>query len=194
MTRFEYVSIFNGIIVALALENVAASFHKLFEANARVRWHWMAPTNAIGASVATLGWFWLQWIARDLPPVNPTVFTFLPSALSSILLYLICAAALPDEVPAAGVDMKDWYFSSRKQFWSLVGVGAVVTVFVLSWSVVRHNFAPANVRLNTPFIIGELVVAALSASLIWTRAQWWHAVAIVVITAGVFFIFGPIRI
>src|SRR5215469_13078448 len=80
MTRFEYVSIFNGIVVALAIENVAASFHKLFEASGRVRWHWMAPTNAMGTSIGALAVFWSAWVGRNVLPTNPTLLTFLPTA------------------------------------------------------------------------------------------------------------------
>jgi hypothetical protein len=42
MTRFEYVAIFYGIVVALAIETVLVNFHRLLSARKSVRWHWMA--------------------------------------------------------------------------------------------------------------------------------------------------------
>jgi hypothetical protein len=194
MTRFEYISIFNGIIVALALENVAASFHKLFEAGARVRWHWMAPTNAIAAAIATLGNFWLQWITRDVQPVNPTFLGFLPVAATSILLYLLCAATLPDTVPDAGIDLKEFYFSSRRQFWSLVVVFSLVRSGVTAWLIVRHNFDPDFVRPNAPFLIGTMAAAAIAVSMLFVQRPWWHALGIATGSVATLLLFGPMRI
>src|SRR3974390_1772677 len=111
MTRFEYISIFNGIIVAMALENVASSFHKLFEAGGRVRWHWMGPPQPLGPRISPLGLFWTFWITRSLQSPNSTFLAFLPGALILVLQYLVTAATLPDTVPETGIDLREFYFS-----------------------------------------------------------------------------------
>src|SRR5262249_34583435 len=146
MTRFEYFSIFSGIVVALAIENVAASFHRLFEARGRVRWHWMAPTNAVTSATATLGMFWLFWVTRNTQIPNPTFLTFLPGAVAIILFYLMCAATLPDEVSAAGIDLKEFYFSTRRQFWGLVIAAILFNVGVTVWKIAWANFDPQLAR------------------------------------------------
>jgi len=194
MTRFEYVAIFNGIFVALALENIASSFHKLLEAGGRVRWHWMAPTNAIGSAIATIGSFWLWWAARDKTLVDATVFTRLPSATELFLLYLACAAALPDEVPETGIDLREFYFSRRQQYWSIVGATALLVACASTWAMVRHNFDPQLIRIDAPILVGTLVAAAIAASMIFVRASWWHALGIMAMTSGVIFIYGPTKI
>jgi len=194
MSHFEYVSIFNGIIVALALENVAASFHKLLDAGRRVRWHWMAPVNAIGSATAALGAFWLTWLLRDVQGGSSTFLTFMLSAFASVALYLVCATTLPDEVPEAGIDLKVFYFSSRRLLWSLVLAAVLLRTSLVLVAILRTNFDPRIVRINTPFLIGQLVAAAIAVSMVHVRAYWWHAVGIVVVTAGVLFLFGPMKL
>jgi hypothetical protein len=194
MTRFEYAAIFYGIVTALSLENVASSFHKLFEASGRVRWHWMAPTNAVGAAIAALGQFWLWWVTRDIRVANPWFLTFLPGATAAILLYLICAAALPDAVPESGINLGDWYFSTRRQFWSLVAIGSLLNACVSAWRMARVDFDARYVQINAPFLIGALAASVIAASMIYVRTWWWHAVGIIVITSGVILLFGSMRL
>ena len=194
MTRFEYAAIFNGIFVALALENIAASFHKLIDAGRRVRWHWMAPTNAIGSAIATIGQFWVWWRGRDILAVNPTVFSVLLNAATLFLLYLACAATLPDDVPESGIDLKAFYFSKRQQYWSIVGATALLVACASAWAMVRHNFDPQLVRIGAPILVGTLVAAAIAASMIFVRASWWHALGIMAMTSGVILIYGPMKI
>lgn len=194
MTRFEYLAIFYGIVVGLALENVASSFHRLLAAGKRVRWHWMAPTNAIGSATATLGQFWLWWVARDMKIPNPRFVTFLPGAVTAILLYLVCAATLPDDVPAEGIDLREFYFSTRRQFWSLVAAVGLIGMIGEIWALARTGFDPRFVVFHTPILIGSLVVAMLAASLIYVRASWWHAVGIVAITTATFLFYGPMNL
>jgi len=194
MTRFEYAAIFNGIFVALALENIASSFHKLLAAGGRVRWHWMAPTNAVGAAIATIGTFWLWWRGRDIPAVDPTVFTALVNALTLFMLYLACAATLPDDIPEAGIDLKAFYFSTRRQFFGILMATTLLLVCTAVWSMARHGFDPQYMQLNLPVFIGSLVATATFASLFLVRAVWWHALGIIALTSGVTFLYGPMKI
>ena len=194
MTRFEYLAIFNGIFVALALENIASSLHKLLEAGGRVRWHWMAPTNAIGSAIVTIGTFWLWWAHRDGALVDTTVFTFLPGAATLILMYLACAATLPDEIPETGIDLKEFYFSRRQQYWSIVGSTTLLVACTSAWSMARHNFDPQQIHLGAPILIGSLFAASIAGSMIYVRASWWHAVGIIAMTSGVIFLYGPLKL
>jgi len=194
MTRFEYAAIFNGILVALALENIAASFHKLLDAGGRVRWHWMAPTNAIGSAIATIGQFWVWWRGRDIVAVDPTVFTFLPNAVTLFLLYLACAATLPDDVPESGIDLKAFYFSRQRQYWSIVGTTSLLATCINAWSIVHHNFEPQIVHLDAPLFFGGLAATAIVGSLIVVKAPWWHTLAIITITSGVILLYGPLKL
>lgn len=120
MTRAEYAAIFIGIVVGLALANILASVHKLMEAGHRVRWDWLSPAMAINAILLTLGTFWHQWVQMQRAPQGPHSFlSTLPTAIAFLLLYLACAATLPDEAPEAGANLRGYYFDNRRRIWGL---------------------------------------------------------------------------
>ena len=106
MTEFEYAAIFYGILVALAIEAVAANFHRLLAAGKRVKWHWMAPATAVNASLVTLVEFWTLWLRRNESSGSYSFLLFLPFAISLVFMYLSAAATLPDEVPADGLNFQ----------------------------------------------------------------------------------------
>ena len=89
MTKFEYAAIFYGIIVALAVEGVAASLHRLFAAGGKVRWHWMAPATAFNASMVTLAEFWIIWSQRGEWTGHFSFLDFFPFAISLVFMYLL---------------------------------------------------------------------------------------------------------
>lgn len=82
MTEFEYAAIVYGILVALAIEAVAANLHRLFAARGRVKWHWMAPATAVNASLVTLIEFWTLWLRRNEAAGSYSFLLFLPFAIS----------------------------------------------------------------------------------------------------------------
>jgi hypothetical protein len=127
-------------------------------------------------------------------PVNPSVLTFLPGAFTAILLYLVCAATLPDQVPERGLDLKAFYVESRRRFWTLVAVAVSLQSCVAVWNMARHNFDPQIVGTNLSFLIGLLVALGIAAAAIAFHALWWHAAAIITKTVGVIFLFGSIRL
>jgi hypothetical protein len=177
MTTFEYVAIFYGIVVAMAIETVLASFHRLLAARRRVRWHWMAPATSVNAGLVTLGEFWILWGDRKQWTGNYTFFQFLPFAISLLFLFLSAAATLPDEVPAEGIDLKDFYFENRRHYWGLVAAFFTFNILLNLMSLVR--FGPNAVwQQNLPRLIGDFVGLGLAAPLIIFRAYWVHAVGI----------------
>jgi hypothetical protein len=178
MTEFEYAAIFYGILVALAIEAVAANLHRLLAAGRRVKWHWMAPATAVNASLVTLLEFWTLWLRRNESSGSYTFLLFLPFAISLVFMYLSAAATLPDEVPAGGLSLRTYYFDNRGHYWGLV-VGLfvfnvllnVIDQFRFGW------FGPAWQR-DLPQLAGDLVAIGVAAPLIFVRNYWWHAIGI----------------
>jgi hypothetical protein len=122
LSYFEYEAIYLGIIVGLALANILASLHKLIEVGNRVRWGWMAPASAAYAATHTINEFWYTWIHQHDAAIretagNLTIFTWYPRALAFALLFLMCAAALPDDAAEGDVDLAHYYIENRKRFW-----------------------------------------------------------------------------
>ena len=194
MIRFEYLAIFYGIIIGLALGNIASSVHKLLEAGSRVRWHWMAPVNAMGITIATLGQFWAWWANRDVWAGPPIFLTVLPGSMASLLLYVVCASTLPDSVPEAGIDMREFYFSSARRFWSIFATYMLLRLFQQLLLIVLSNFDPRVERLYFPFLCEILPIVPIAASLAYVRAHWWHGLWISLISVSPLLIFGPMKI
>jgi hypothetical protein len=178
MTRFEYVAIFYGIVVALAIETVLVSVHRLLAARTRVRWHWMAPATAINASLLTLGQFWVLWGDRDRWTGSFSFFQFLPFGISMLLMFLSAAATLPDRVPAAGVDLKDFYFENRRHYWGLVVVYFVFNI-VLNLSNLIFYGTNEVWWHNLRWLVGDVIAVAIATPLIIFRTTWVHVVGIV---------------
>ena len=194
MTRFEYLAIFYGIIVGLALGNIASSVHTLLEARERVRWHWMAPVNAAGVTIATLGTFWAWWVGRDAGISQPIFLNFLPGSVASLVLYVVCAATLPDTVPESGIDLKEFYFSSHRQFWGLLAAYFLLRLFQGVLNIVSSGFDPQSVHFTLPFVTGLLVLLPIATSLIFVRAQWWHGLCICLLLVISLIMFGPMKL
>src|SRR6185437_33156 len=194
MIRFEYLAIVYGIIVGLALGNVASSVHMLLEAGKRVRWHWMAPLNAAGVTLATLGTFWAWWTGRTAAD-SPTIFLqLLPGSVASLLLYIICATTLPDAVPETGIDLREFYFSSRRRFWTLQVVYFTLRLFQVGLGIALSGFDPQVVGPVLPLLIGAGANILIAASLIYVRAPWWNGFCICLGFVGPLLVFGPMRV
>jgi hypothetical protein len=177
MTRFEYVAIFYGIIVAMAVETVAANLHRLLAAGKRVRWHWMAPATAINASLVTLGEFWTLWSDRSQWTGSYSFFQFLPFAISLLFMFLSAAATLPDEVPAEGIDLKVFYFANRRHYWGLVAGFFAFNILLNVVSLVRFG-ANASWQQNLPRLYGDFAGLGVAGLLIVFRPYWVHLVGI----------------
>ncbi|HEX8214127.1 MAG TPA: hypothetical protein VF582_01500 [Allosphingosinicella sp.] len=58
------------------------------------------------------------WGVRQLEMtgVTITIGLFLPLLAALFIFFLLAAAALPDEVPSEGVDLRAYYFESSRYF------------------------------------------------------------------------------
>lgn len=174
MTRFEYVAIFYGIVVAMAIETVLANLHRLLAAGKRVRWHWMAPATAVNASLVTLGEFWILWGDRNAWTGSYSFFQFLPFALALFLMFLSAAATLPDEIPEEGIDLKAYYFDHRRHYW-----GLVAAYFGFNLVLNLAGQLGLGARADLRWLVGDVVGVVLAAALIIFRNTWVHVVGIV---------------
>ena len=190
MTYFEYAAIYFGIIVGLALANILTSIHKLIEAGPRVRWGWMAPASAGYAATLTINEFWYLWLGQA-HAIHRTILTWYPLAVAFALLFLMCAASLPDDAAEGDLDLAQYYIANRKRFW---GLSAALHVFnLVSWSVSTAesgailHFAQANASA----ILTNTAELLLSLTLVFVRAKWWHALVLLSLWIYTLSYFGP---
>lgn len=106
MSAFEYVSVMASIIIGLALVDVLVSLNRLIRAGRLVRWDWAAPLAAVLVVLTLIQIWWGLYRPEEQPM---TIGQFLPLLVELVILFLLGAAALPDEVPADGLDLKAYY-------------------------------------------------------------------------------------
>ncbi|NUQ16923.1 MAG: hypothetical protein HOP95_00465 [Sphingomonas sp.] len=121
MSLVERVDVLVAIVLGLALAELGTSWHRLMRAGKRVRWDWMSPALGVLMLLQTVQFWWLSqtWYA-DATQLR--LIEFLPRLLVLLLIYLLSAAALPDEVPESGIDLRRFYVETSQYFWVLVGL------------------------------------------------------------------------
>src|SRR4051812_6386954 len=130
MSVIEYISVFVSIVLGLAVAELASSFHKLMRARRRVQWDWMSLALAMAMLLEVLQFWWLahDWYAQS---AGLRLIEFLPNLILLLLIYLMAAAVLPDEVPEHGLDLRLFYAESAPYFWSLVLAMTVAIIAIL---------------------------------------------------------------
>jgi hypothetical protein len=130
MNVIEYVSVFVSIVLGLAIADLATCFHKLMRARRQVEWDWMSLALALVMVLEVLQFWWLShdWYAQR---ADLRVVEFVPHLLLLLLIYLMAAAVLPDEVPPDGLSLREFYTESGPYFWSLVLVMTVAIIVIL---------------------------------------------------------------
>jgi len=168
----------SSIIVGLALVDILISFNRLIRAGGRVRWHWAAPATALLVFLTIVQIWWSIYRPEEAPM---TIGQFLPLVVELVLLFLLAAAALPDEVPPGGLDLKLYYQSNRPYLWSLFAgaLGWLLFIEILGGALAGEAFWVAVEGHLTDF-----VVVGLFLVLIFVRRLWVHAIALVFLAMG----------
>jgi hypothetical protein len=119
MGPFEYLLMFASVILALALTDVAVSLNRLLGAADKVKWDWLAPLAALVAFLKIVNQWWV-WFAGKAVATDMTYGMFLGILVSAILLFLMCAAALPDALDEPGdLDLRAYYGRVSRRYWLL---------------------------------------------------------------------------
>lgn len=177
MSAFEYTSVLASIIIGLALVDVLVSLNRLIRAGKAVKWHWAAPAATILVVLTVIQIWWALYRPED---ASISIGQFLPLFVELVILFLLAAAALPDEVPAEGVDLKAYYHRNGPYFWGLFTAA-------LGWLLLIDAIENATNGVLLAFLsqrIIDFVVLGVFASLIFVRKLWWHAIAMLLLSSG----------
>ena len=183
MSIAEHISVFISIIIGLAVGDLLVSFHRLLRARRRVRWAWMPLGVALFGLLLTVNYWWLSfgWF-EDTSALS--VAGFMPVLTQVVVLFLLVANSLPDEVPADGLDLEEWYFGNAQLYWSLALMSLLLDLVVDGWRVAQ------SVSTTAQFLSakgGQIMVLPFLALMIVVRRKWYHAlfVAISLVNIGV---------
>jgi hypothetical protein len=177
MSAFEYTSILASIIIGLGMVDVLVSLNRLIRAGKRVRWHWAAPVATILVVMTLLQIWWGLYRPED---TGITIGQFLPLFVVLVILFLLAAAALPDEVPDEGMDLKAYYHRNGPYFWGLftAALGSLLLVEAIGNALNGVLLAFLSQRII------DFIVLGIFASLIFVRRLWWHGIAILLLSSG----------
>ena len=184
MRTNEYVLGLMAIISGLAITDLVASLHRLLRARTRVQWDWLTLVVAAFVGMAlTASWF-ISWRVNVVENYNPTFWRFFFLTLGQLVpLYLAAAAALPDEVPPEGLDLKQFYAENSRYIWG--ALTTMMIMFIITGSVLyvlRGDYRAAGMNvLQTPFVLPTLLLAVI-------RSRAVHRVLVPVTVIAAFFL------
>ncbi|HEY2356348.1 MAG TPA: hypothetical protein VGH86_02770 [Phenylobacterium sp.] len=182
MVALQYILTLESIILGLAIGDLAKSLHTLLRARKRVRWDWLAPLTAIMITVKIANHWW-SWY-RFGPVASRLTFEMLLGIMATtILLYLVSAAALPDDAREQEVDLRVHYERTAPRLWITFIAYGLLTSAINLWMDVK---IPSMIQVYWPLHL----VTPVAATLLVVRNRWWHGaflVGVIVIYIWQFF-------
>jgi hypothetical protein len=171
VNAFSYLIAFASVVLGLAVTDLAYSVHRLLRVGDRVRWGILAPLAGLLSFLKILvqWWIWYNgWTMGDA--LSFRIFALIIAA--TMLLFLMAATALPDDLPAEGViDLDAGYMATRRRFWLLLLAHTLLMGGVGLYLVWRAHLPVVFVRMWP-----MLVAALFSIVPLLSRARWVHAV------------------
>ncbi len=180
---FEYLLLLAAVILGLALTDLAMSLHRLLAADQRVRWDWLAPLAAVVAFLKIVTQWW-SWFGVSNVAKRLTFEMYVAELVGAVLLFLMAAAALPDEADDPVIDLRQHYARCSRRYWLLfAGQWTLITAVGL-WAQVQIGHA--HLSLLSPIF----AIVPVAVSLAFIKSRWFHGlclVALIVIYMAQFF-------
>lgn len=140
MDHSSYLRVLLSVWVGLGLGQLVQGLHRLARFKGTIQWDWLPVTWAVFAFLMFVQTWWAYFTLLQ-SPLWANLFAFLLPLTVFVLLYLICASALPEitKVPEGGVvDLKAHYLGQHRYFFGLWGL--LLTLAVIISSLVRGRF------------------------------------------------------
>ena len=156
MGAFEYMLMLVSVVLGLAVSDLAISLHRLLGAGARVRWDALAPLAAAVAFLKIVNQWW-AWFATAQIARALTFEAFVLVLIATTMLFLLAAAAFPDEAPEGQIDLAQHYAKVARRYWLLFASELVLMNAIDIWA--QMSIAPARFDL-----VGTLLSPAAAVS------------------------------
>lgn len=162
MDAFSYLSVLLSIILGLAMTQILTAAGRMIRARERVTLYAPPMIWAALLLVIDVQMWWsmfgyrtrTQWGFAD----------FLMILLQTISAYMIAAVVLPDEVPAEGVSLRDYY--QRNSSWLFALLMVTVILSVLKDLLLEAKLpAPLNLAFHALLIVTATAAIAVRNSL-----------------------------
>ena len=172
MSFTEHGIVLVSIVVGLGLTDLLGNFRRLVHARERVRWDGLPLAWALVALLLVVNYWWGLYLGATGIYEVETAGAFVASMVLPVVLYLVCSSALPEMVPAEGVDLGETYFRQRRFFFGLLLAYYVVVSI--------HTHIATDSWAWTPLDSMRAVFIAMLASLLVVRSRWYHWLAVLV--------------
>src|SRR4051812_35701119 len=136
MAPFEYLLLFAGVILGLAICELAIGLNRLLAAWGRIKWDWLAPLATLLCFLKIVAQWWVWHSAVSLA-AGMSYEMYLALLASAALLFMLAAAALPGTAGDGGVDLRAHYEFVRRRYWTLFTLHFLAAVGVSIWLQVR---------------------------------------------------------
>lgn len=164
-----------SVIIGLGLAKLFSGFNRLMRRRQEIRWNALPLAWALIALLLVNNYWWGLYLGEVTETAASNADTFLLGLVLPILLYLICAAALPDVHALRGRNLLAAYFVESRYFFILI----VLYILATALDTVVHAGAfhwNKNMWLR-------LVIIGTCTPLIWIRRPWLHWCATNVVMA-----------
>ncbi len=172
MHPFSLILPLVSVFVGLAVTDVAKSLHVLLRTRRRVRWDALPLAAAFIAVLTTYNLWWRLLGTADPAPFL-TLGGFLPLAAQLLVLYLLCAAVLPDAVPDDGLDLRTFYDDNGPYVWTLFALHIALLI-------ATRGFLFPDASVGAGRIAVNVVALVVAGGLALVRVRRVHAVALAV--------------
>jgi hypothetical protein len=188
MDYSSYLRVLLSVWVGLGLGQVVQALHRLARFKGQVHWNWIPLVWAVLAFLMFVQTWWVYFKFLQ-SPLWANLFAFLLPLSIFVVLYLICASALPDvsKLPeGAVVDLNAFYFAQHRYFFSLWAV-------VLALALIVSVLVRGRVFGGDTFRVVAIVAAV---SLAWSPNRRLHAIVTVISLAALvtYIVFFSLRL
>lgn len=168
---FSYLAAFVTIVLAVAMTDMIHSTHRLIRSRAKIKWDALPLVFAAIVALFVITEFFSLWTRFNVAEITMPRLLWLLA--TPTLFTLLAYSVLPDEVPAEGVDLTEFYFSQRR-VWAVMYAAAALLDLTRSLEVValegslpgREQIVPAVLTLV--MLVGPAIMYFAHSR----RAQW----------------------
>ena len=125
--------------------------------------------------------FWWRFYAAQSRPFYETLGGFLLLAFQLVILFLLNASALPDDVPDEGLDLSAFYLDNASYFWMLYAAYSVFSTVVRIIEFFRNDAFRDHFFQALLGLLPMVLMTALFIYMAWRPRRLFHAITTVVL-------------
>jgi hypothetical protein len=161
-----------SVIVGLGLTELLGNLNRLIRARREVRWYALPLLWAVVCLLLVVNLWWGIYLGAIGIARPSNAAAFLWYLCVPVLLYLVCAAALPERTPGIVTDLRSSYFATSRYF-------SVLLVAYVAATLVQAYLGTGSADWSVTTMLLRFGILAVLLPLVWVRTAWYHWFAVV---------------